>query len=123
VLNRWDPWAELESRQHLSYGEAPLPVGTGGGVYVRWPDGSAVIVLDPRLLDGVKDYVLAHELVHDERPSCPFLIESDEGRAWQTQEESAVDKIAFDRMGPGPYLDLILNCRLGRGRLMIEEGE
>jgi hypothetical protein len=96
----WDPWTELESRQHLSYGEAPLPVI--GGFYARWPDGSAVIVVDERLLLVERTAVLTHELIHDERGGgCPCGDDAPPlWRAMHSREETRVARMAAGRLVP-----------------------
>ena len=40
----WDVWEDIEARDGLVFGTAPLPEVTGGGLF--WPSDPAVIVID-----------------------------------------------------------------------------
>ena len=39
-------WAELNQRSHIIAHLAPLPASMNGGVYARWADGHAGILID-----------------------------------------------------------------------------
>jgi hypothetical protein len=62
-----NPWAELRRREHIVFALEPLPHSTGGAIYARWPDGEALVVIDPALGRRERRAALAHELIHDER--------------------------------------------------------
>lgn len=62
----WNPWRELRYRRHITLGLTDLPETTGGAVYVTWPGGDAVVLIDLRLDRTHRNAALAHELVHDE---------------------------------------------------------
>ncbi len=98
----WNPWHDAHQRVHLSVGVALLPDETGGGLYARWPDGTAVVVVDERLSLTAQSEALTHELIHDERGGgCPCSEESPAGwRAVVAREEAKVARMAAERLVP-----------------------
>jgi hypothetical protein len=95
----WNPWTELDRRPHITFALAPLPPATGGGFHARWADGSAVIVVDAARRREEQTAILTHELVHDERPSCPWEDGSTECKTWTERDEREVNEIAARRLG------------------------
>lgn len=65
----WNPWAALRERPRTTLLWQALS-GRGGLAEVS-PDGSEVVVLDPRLDRRDRRAVLAHELIHLERRLLP----------------------------------------------------
>lgn len=102
----WDPWRELERREHIAFARCPLPEATGGGVYVRWPNGRAGVLVDGSRPCVEQTVALAHELVHDERGgACPCPDGAPEG--WTQvarQEEARVARLVAERLVPADDL-------------------
>jgi hypothetical protein len=110
----WDPWAELDRREHIVLARARLPAGVHA-VYAR-RGARAAILLDVRLPRRDRRAVLAHELVHDERgggadvPGMPA--------AWTAvvaREERAVDAEVARRLVPPRELEAFVRTRDGLG--------
>lgn len=83
---RWNPWATLRARPHITL-EWTFLRGARG-LWEPHGDGTVTIHLDPRLSQRERRCVLGHELVHDERqigylPSTPdALIDREERWVW-----------------------------------------
>lgn len=96
----WDPYHEADLRPHLEIQWHELPPSTGGGLYVRYADGTAVVALDRRLTGPERSDVLTHELVHDERGGGA----KGAGIAWcrpeRAKDERTVRSITADRLVP-----------------------
>lgn len=96
----WSPWRALREREHVTFRRVALPAGVGGGLFVRWPDGRAVVAVDEELGQAERRAVLAHELVHDERGALPAGAP-----AWlEAKEEAAVDAVVAERLVPSDEL-------------------
>lgn len=70
---------------NVTFARATLPVGFGGAICARWPNGDAVVVIDTGLGRRERHEALAHELVHIERTPVgigehPMLEQLDEER-------------------------------------------
>lgn len=63
----WCPYRAADRRDDLDVFWEPLPASTGGGIYIRYGDGSGAIVLDPELDGPARRDALTHELIHHER--------------------------------------------------------
>lgn len=110
--SRWNPWAELRARPHITLEWGFLHRARGQWIPGR--DGSAVIVLDVRLGRRERRCVLAHELVHDERgigytPSTPRLLVDLEERCVRAETVRRLVPPAelaalVARMAPDPVL-------------------
>lgn len=70
MAERWNPWRDLRSRAHITFGLVDLPDECNGGVYVRRGDGRACILIDRRTTPTQRRCILAHELIHDEDPTA-----------------------------------------------------
>lgn len=105
----WDPWREVEQRNHIAFFRRPLP-SCASGFYARWPDGSAVVVVDDGQGRAEQTVALAHELVHDERGGgCPCSDSAP--RSWDAvvrQEEHRVADIAACRLVPLDELEALV---------------
>ncbi len=111
----WDVWEDIEARDGLVFGTAPLPEVTGGGLF--WPSDPAVIVIDDRLEEPERREVLAHELVHHERGGARHAGQSGEWHVVVAREEGVVNDEVARRLVPRvPLIELI------RGRLALGEG-
>ena len=93
----WDPWAELERRPHITFALRALPPATGGGIYARWSDGTAVLAIDPSMSREDQAAALTHELIHDERGGVP-CEGSPDYEALEAQEEATVRRITALRL-------------------------
>lgn len=67
---RWNPWAALRARADVVLVRS-VPLAGPRGLAVVFPDGEAVVAVDPGLCRVERRCVLAHELVHDERGLLP----------------------------------------------------
>lgn len=99
------PWRDAATRAELEVMVCDLPSGVRA-IHARSPDGHRAILIS-RALDPVERLAaLAHELVHDERgggchqPHLPARM-----RPLVTRDETAVDRIAADRLLPLDRLD------------------
>lgn len=71
-MERWNPWAELRDRPHITFRLTAVAAEGGGAAYYRRGNVAAIII-DPALGRRERRAALAHELIHDERGAseCP----------------------------------------------------
>ena len=100
---RWNPWAALRARPHITLHQQLLRGQRG--LWIPRADGTADIYLDVRLSRRERRCVLAHELVHDERG---IAYTQNTPRALVQVEERAVDREVVRRLvPPDELLDLL----------------
>lgn len=100
---RWNPWAALRARPHITLHQQLLRGHRG--LWVPRVGGTADIYLDVRLSRRERRCVLAHELVHDERG---ISYTTDSPGALVQSEERAVDREVVRRLVPaGELLELV----------------
>lgn len=104
---RWNPWAALRARPHITLHQELLR-GVRG-VWVPHPNGTADIFLDRRLSRRERRCVLAHELIHDERG---IAYTCDTPAALVQVEERAVDREVVRRLVPPAELLALLEVSL-----------
>ena len=119
---RWNPWAALRARPHVSLRLDPEAGLLGGGMLVLGP-GLAVVVLDPALDRRSRRVALAHELVHEERGGgCDAPGLPDDLDVIVTRDETAVVREVARRLVPPTALRHLLEQRQGLG-LHVEPWE
>lgn len=94
----WNPWAALRERPRTTLLWQAL-AGRAGLAEVA-PDGSEIVVLDPRLGRRDRRAVLAHELIHLERR----LLPQGTPQAVLAREEHQVRAEVVRRLVPPPDL-------------------
>lgn len=87
---RWDVHAELDREDGVTVMLRELPASAGGGLYVRYWGGDAVIALDPRLEGPERLEVLTHELLHHRAGGCAGGRQRALWRAVRAREEHRV---------------------------------
>lgn len=113
----WCPYRAAEQHDDLDIQHDELPPSTGGGLYIRWGDRTATIVVDPRLEGPARRNGLTHELVHHERGGGAH----GRGVAWcwpeRSREERRVRAITAERLVPTDDLQRFcdLQADLGHG--------
>lgn len=118
---RWDPWAELATRDHIVIGFDPCARVGGGAVYAR-RGAFAAIVIDPALDRRERRAALAHELVHDERGGgCDHAAMGAPWRAVVSRDEARVDQIAATRLVPPDELRAFLLARGSVGPVTLDD--
>lgn len=98
---RWDPWSELRRRDHIDLEWAYI--SWANGLIEDAGGGRRRVTLDARLDRDERRFVLAHELVHDERGGGidPRGL-TDAEHAYLTQvDEADVDLEVERRLGVG----------------------
>lgn len=96
----FNPTTVIDRRDDLDLIYEPLPASTGGGLYIRYGDQSAVIVVDPDIIGAARTAALTHELVHHERDGGAHGRGHERFRIDRNREETQVRRIAADRLVP-----------------------
>lgn len=105
----WNPWRELRYRRHIAFSLTDLPATTGGAVYVAWPNGDAVVLIDHRLDRTHRNAALAHELVHDEWGIDDHGNDSHLWSPVRTRDEQRVDREVARRLVPLDDLEQVVS--------------
>jgi Zn-dependent peptidase ImmA (M78 family) len=90
---RYSPWADLESRAHLTFGVTRLPWGEAW-----WMRDIQSITLDDRLQRLRRDWRLAHELVHDDFNDDSCALVGPDGKRLARRIETRCDRVAAERL-------------------------
>lgn len=113
----WNPWRALRARDHITFRLADVASIGGGGLYAHYPDGDAIILIDPALGPVDRNAALAHELVHDERGGIPVGAP-----AWIVRkEERQVDEVLALRLVPLEELERFCLARATVGPVSVHD--
>lgn len=105
----WNPWRELRHRRHITFGITDLPGATGGAVYVVWPNGDAVVMIDRSLDRTHRNAALAHELLHDEWGLAEHDNRSPLWQPIRARDEQRVDREVARRLVPPDELEQVVS--------------
>ena len=110
----WNPWRDLRYRKHITLGFTDVP-GRSDAVYVTWPDGGAVVLIDRRLDRIHRNAALAHELIHDERGIDGHANDSDLWKPVRARDEQQVDREVARRLVPLDELEQVVALAESQG--------
>jgi hypothetical protein len=96
----WNPIHDLDHRDDLDLIFEPLPASTGGGLYLRYADGTGCIAIDPILTFADRIDAIGHELVHHERGGGAHGRGDRRFRLDRIREERRVWRIVASRRVP-----------------------